>query len=213
MYLLFSLPVSNLLFPIGTVFGDRLWFTPVLGLSLAIVGIAQIPGLKHKIRIGLLLALGFWSIDNGIVDVQRSLAWQSEKRLFSTDVQTHPRSVLLHLRLAAILGREGDQKREESLLLEATKLWPGFGDGWAQLAAFYLGKGLWAKGVEAGERGLRSRVLTVDTEAQLRWNLVGGYLNRGQKFRAMQELKTLVEGQRFSRELRAKARQALSRLR
>ena len=211
VYLLFSLPVSNLFFPIGTVFGERLWFTPVFGLALVVASLAQLQGMKHKIRMGLLFALGFWSLDNGIVDVQRCLAWRNEKRLFTTDLRARPRSVLLHLRLAAILGKEGDVKREEELLLEAAKLWPEFGDCWSQLSAFYLSKGMWVKGIEAGERGLKARVITADTEGQLRWNLAGGYFNRGQKLRAMQELKVLSEGERFDAGLRARARKALGK--
>ncbi|HHI78958.1 MAG TPA: hypothetical protein ENK02_03170 [Planctomycetes bacterium] len=211
VYLLFSLPLSNLFFPIGTVFADRLWFTPVLGLSLAIAALAQIPGLKPKFKVGLLLALGFWALDSGIVDVQRSLAWRSEKRLFSHDLRTHPKSVLLHLRLAAILGNEGEKKREEELLLQATRLWPDFADSWSQLAAYYLQQRQWAKGIQAGEKGLRAKILQPDTEAQLRWNLAGAYFNRGQKLRAMQELGILAEGERFPPSLRARARKALGR--
>jgi tetratricopeptide (TPR) repeat protein len=213
VYLLFSLPVSNLFFPIGTVFGDRLWFTPVFGLALGIVGLAQLPGMKHKIRMGLLFALGFWSIDNGIVDVQRCLAFRTEKRLFTRDLWSRPRSVLLHLRLAAIVGSEGAVEREEDLLQEAVRLWPEFADGWSQLAAHYLGRGLWEKGIEAAEKGLKAEILAADTEGQIRWNLVGGYLNRGMKLRAMQELQALAKGDRFGDSIRAQAREALRRIR
>lgn len=99
-YLCLSLVTANLLFPIGTIFGERLLYQPGLMLA-ALLGWVYV-AVRRKIRrpqlaslLALLLLGGF-----GLRTLNRSFEWRSEERLYELQAEVAPRSVRTWKRLA-----------------------------------------------------------------------------------------------------------------
>lgn len=91
----FSFITSNIPLPIETNFGERLYYTPVLGLSLLVAGLAGLLRGRGRLLAGLLLA--GWMLWSAQLSVQRSFAWFNNMTLFRTDLRSQPRSVGLHV--------------------------------------------------------------------------------------------------------------------
>lgn len=101
------LPVSNLLFPIGTIMAERLWYLPSLGALTFLVWAAQAAvtrlratraGIAIVLVIALLLAAR---------TVARNRDWTDDRTLFRAAVATQPRSVKAHANLASRLMTTG----------------------------------------------------------------------------------------------------------
>ncbi len=97
------LPASNLLFPIGTIRGDRLLYLPSLGalacLAIAVYSATRSPKWAWAAPVALgLLAVGFaartW---------ERNRDWQSELAIAKADLPENPGSFKLHSMLASAL--------------------------------------------------------------------------------------------------------------
>lgn len=95
------LPASNLLFPVGTIFGERLLYLPGAGLALlAGAGVAAVaPRLPRPAALAagaaVLVALG-------AATVRYSEAWASEESLFRWAERTQPGSAKVHQKLAIL---------------------------------------------------------------------------------------------------------------
>jgi len=103
-FLVTFLPVSNLLFPIGTNMAERLLFMPSVGWSIAIsVGLVRLGLLlsqkKKKVSWASvkmpLAAVGIVAILFSCKTILRNPAWESNFTLFTTDVQVSQRSAKL----------------------------------------------------------------------------------------------------------------------
>ena len=94
------LPVSNLLFPIGTIMADRLLYLPSLGMLgcavLAIYAATRNPRIPAAVLcvIGAGFAVRTWT---------RNQDWRSEFAIATADVHTSPNSFKLHRLLASSL--------------------------------------------------------------------------------------------------------------
>jgi hypothetical protein len=99
------LPVSNLLFPIGTVRADRLLFVPSLGFAVVLAWVLlRIDACKREAATALLvLLLGFY----GWRTVTRNAEWKSQETLWKADVARNPGSPVAWAFLGDILGEEG----------------------------------------------------------------------------------------------------------
>jgi tetratricopeptide (TPR) repeat protein len=82
------LPVSNLLFPIGTVRGDRLLFVPSLGFAVILAwGVTRLGARSRPAAVLLTAAvLGFY----GWRTVTRNAEWKSQETLWTADVAKNP---------------------------------------------------------------------------------------------------------------------------
>jgi hypothetical protein len=122
-FLLPSAITSNVPFAIGTVFGERLYYAPALGLSLAL------PWLL-RCRAGW-LGLGLWLIASIVAALPRTTVWRDNETLFLTDVRVQPRSARLQM-MAGLLSRDPAQRR--SHLERAVELFPQYPDALNNLA-------------------------------------------------------------------------------
>ncbi|HET9480536.1 MAG TPA: tetratricopeptide repeat protein, partial [Candidatus Polarisedimenticolia bacterium] len=89
--------VSNLLFPIGTIFGERLLYMPSIGFALLLAaGIARLGRLGGRwsaVAVALTVTLtGLF----GARFVSRSADWSSDATLFHSAVKTSPNSAKAH---------------------------------------------------------------------------------------------------------------------
>jgi tetratricopeptide (TPR) repeat protein len=107
-YLGTLLPASNLLFPIGTLFGERLLYLPSAGLAL--VAGAGLAALAARIprpaliagSVGAVLALG-------AATISYAHAWGDELRLFKLAAERVPRSSRVHHKLSTLLLLRGEK--------------------------------------------------------------------------------------------------------
>lgn len=99
--------VSNTVYLIGTIAGERLFYLPTAGLCLA-AGAALDPLMTGpSVRRGVLaaalaLACAAWLT----LDRQRSAQWRDAISLFEATVATVPRSARAHMELASAYGRQ-----------------------------------------------------------------------------------------------------------
>ncbi len=98
--------VSNLLFPIGTIMGERLMYLSSAGFALALAApLVQLIRLKRVIGIGAVaMLLGLY----GVRTVNRNAEWRNDFTLFSADVETAPNSVKIRANLGHLLRERGD---------------------------------------------------------------------------------------------------------
>jgi Flp pilus assembly protein TadD len=100
-------PVSNLLFPIGTIMAERLWYLPSLGGIAFLVwvgraGMARIHAVRASLGIVLIVALLL-----AARTVARNRDWTDDGALFRAAVVAQPRSVKAHANLASRLMKTG----------------------------------------------------------------------------------------------------------
>lgn len=126
------LPASNLLFPIGTIFAERVAYLPIAGLCLAagalLAGgagsLGALAGSRRKILAAVALVLAARS-------VVRNAVWWSDEGLFLNLVRTAPDSAKAHYDIAYIWAGERQYKRALEEYTEATEIYDEYWDAWA----------------------------------------------------------------------------------
>ena len=126
------LPASNLLFPIGTVFAERLAYLPSAGLCLAagalLAGSAREASALAPRRLAALAALALLFSARAVV---RDSVWWSDEGLFLNLVRTAPDSAKAHYDLAYVWAGERQYARAREQYEEATDLYEDYWDAWA----------------------------------------------------------------------------------
>jgi tetratricopeptide (TPR) repeat protein len=138
------LPGSNLLFPIGTIYAERLAYLPSAGLLAAAVA-PFVPTVFAVPRRGplrwrealllVLLAAG------AAVTIVRNRAWWSDSVLFADTVRRSPRSAKARYNWAYQLSQEKRPAEAKEQLLEAVRIFPRHYEAWG-----FLGKIAWDGG-------------------------------------------------------------------
>jgi hypothetical protein len=139
---------SNVLFPIGTIEGERLAYTP----SLFFLLLAAL--LVRRIPFAAVLAVGF-----GVLAVRQSRSWKDEPTLFREMVRAAPRSAKAHLNLGTQMEREGDAFGAIREYEVATGIAPDYAAAWIVLGKLRARSGdlgaaadAWARGLEVDPR-------------------------------------------------------------
>lgn len=131
-------PVSNLLFPIGTIAGERLFFFPSLGFAVAL---AWLLSKKHAYVIAAAVLVAFWSI----VAFTRQSVWLSEERLFLNAAECAPRSVLSLSNAGTVYYFRGDYRTAEKYFEESRAIKPVYSKGLNNLGLVYWKEGRFAE--------------------------------------------------------------------
>jgi tetratricopeptide (TPR) repeat protein len=101
------LPASNLLFPTGTIFGERLLYVPLAGfallVALAIAAVGASPRRKTAVAV---ISLGLMAL-LGARFVARANDWSSDGTLFASAVAASPRSAKAHSNYGFTLQQDG----------------------------------------------------------------------------------------------------------
>lgn len=141
-YLLTCLPTANLLFPIGTVMGERLLFTPSVGLIVWFVTLlarqAQLPKLRiiaNPLVVTCCLAIF------GLHTLVRIPVWQSNYTLFSQTALDAPQSPKSAFNLAVELHKRGEFAGAVEYFRRCLDLDPDNVVAAGNLADIYLKKG------------------------------------------------------------------------
>ena len=126
------LPASNLLFPTGTIFAERLAYLPSAGFCLAaaswFAGGAATFSLLSRRRAAALGAVALAYAARAFV---RNPVWASDETLFTDMVRVSPRSAKAHYDFAYM---SADLKRWRPALEHydrAIQIYPGYWDAWA----------------------------------------------------------------------------------
>jgi len=140
-----AIPLSltaNILFPIGTIKGERLLYLPSLGWCLACAwGITRVPErLRGRVlALATLVVVGFaarsWT---------RNRDWQNNFTLFAAAAQVAPNSAKVHCNLAVALDDRGDIDQAMLSYRKALAIYPPF--AWA---AFGIGRVYEEKGLDS----------------------------------------------------------------
>ncbi|MHC4897940.1 MAG: tetratricopeptide repeat protein [Planctomycetota bacterium] len=117
-FLGFTFPISNIPLPIETIFGERLYYTPAVGLSflLAWLGhhLCHMEHRKHMARWGLAggVVLLVWLGICSVCIVQRCQDWKDSDTLFTTDAANQPDSISMQMAAASVYRQRSDSLGE-----------------------------------------------------------------------------------------------------
>jgi len=117
----FSFVTSNLAFPIGTDFAERLYYLPSLGPCVLLALAVQRSG-NNRLVLG---AAALFILTNIAIAWPRNAAWRDTTTLCLTDAENQPRSAGMLLKAANVLRGEDDD-RALTYLERALAVVPGY---------------------------------------------------------------------------------------
>ena len=127
-----SFPTSNLAFPTGTIFAERLAYLPSAGFCVItaswILGAGSSFAAVDRRR---LLAFAAVALLLGMRTVIRNPVWQSDETLFTNMVRVSPESAKAHYDFAYMSAERGDRRTALEHYTRATRIYPGYWDAWA----------------------------------------------------------------------------------
>ena len=183
----FALVIANLLFPIGTIFGERLYYAPSLAIALAAAaGVARAAVVGRGAAAAL--ALGVWLGASTLVVVERNGVWRDDATLFLHEADHQPRSARMQMCAATVLGERGEREAAARRLERALAIEPELALAWSNLAAIRFEQGRLEAAEDAARRGLAARHRGAGDEFKLRANLGLVLAARGESAAAGLEL-------------------------
>ncbi|MHC4850832.1 MAG: tetratricopeptide repeat protein [Planctomycetota bacterium] len=193
-FLGFSFVTSNVPIRVGTILGERLYYTPSLGICL--LPAAALPWLLKRPRLFVvaMAALSIWMTAAAAMILHRNGVWKNNDALFLNDATVHPECADLQLKAATMYGsggRKDPEKAEEHLHL-ALDLQKDFPLAWVSLATHHLDLKQWQQAVAACQQALAcdEKILNVSgviTHAHSKMGIA--YLEQG---READSIKALV---------------------
>ncbi len=127
-----ALPTSNLLFPTGTIFAERLAYLPSAGLCLVLAAwIAGGAGSLEALPRARLALLAATVVALGARTIVRNPVWQSDQTLFANMVRVSPGSAKAHYDYAYMSAEAKQPRRALAHYVRATEIYPGYWDAWA----------------------------------------------------------------------------------
>lgn len=154
-FFFFSL-TSNIAFPIGTIFGERLAYSPSIGIVVAVCGLFRAVSTYTKsIRSGLLLAASLcYCLLLSPVVISASHYWRDNRSLFSRQMEVSPQSVKSKVNYAVILKNEGKYSDAKELIKSALLSFPHYSEAHYNLGHIALLEGNFTDGKRELERAL-----------------------------------------------------------
>lgn len=135
-------PVANVIFLNSTIFGERLLFTPSLGIAIIVVSLLM---LQQKLPVQwaklAYIPLGLFAV----MSFMRQLDWKDNYTLFSTDVYHLPTSARANHNYATEVyfkyktDRRAELKEEAAFYFtRATNIYPDYLDAWNNKGTLHL---------------------------------------------------------------------------
>jgi tetratricopeptide (TPR) repeat protein len=127
-----ALPTSNLLFPTGTIFAERLAYLPSAGFCLIAASwiAGSIPAFDALPR-RRLAVLGAATLLLSMRTIVRNPVWASDEALFTNMLRVSPKSAKAHYDYAYMSTQTGHPRRALEHYVRATEIYPGYWDAWA----------------------------------------------------------------------------------
>lgn len=131
-FLLAFLPASNVLFPIGTIFAERVAYLPSAGVCLilgaALAGRAETVAALPRAR---LAALGAILLVLSARTAMRGTVWSSDEKLFENSVHVAPASAKNHYNLGTVRAWFARWPESVAAHTDAARIYPKYWDAWA----------------------------------------------------------------------------------
>ena len=125
MYALLFLPASNLLFPIGTVMGERLAYLPSLGLAVAAAAVlVRITARPKALAAGLALVACCY----GSRTLLRNLDWKDAHTFYTRLIDTSPNSAKARYFFGVLRASDGDDLGAIAAYDDAIAIFPAYSD-------------------------------------------------------------------------------------
>ena len=160
----FCFLTSNVPCAIGTIFGERLCYTPSMGIAF-LVGWAWQASSGHLNRERcLLLVLGAWIATSALVLWQRHGVWDSDEVLFLNEVRTQPNSVRMHTTAAQQYSERGATALAIHHLKVASTIDKENALVWNNLGAIFLDNGQLEAAEQRTLRGLAAKHIMGDED-------------------------------------------------
>ena len=126
------LPTSNLLFPTGTIFAERLAYLPSAGFCLiagyALAGDSTTAEELARSRLALLAVI---VVLLGARSIVRNPVWDSDEALFTNMVRVSPESAKAHYDYAYMSAQVGQPRRSLEHYVRAIEIYPKYWDAWS----------------------------------------------------------------------------------
>jgi Tfp pilus assembly protein PilF len=127
IFVLSWLPISNLLFPIGTIMGERLLYLPSVAAALACGALASRAARWPRPIAGFVAGL---AVVAGVAAAARAIVrtddWRSADALYRVTAETSPRSAKAHFNLAVTLIDRGSLAEAEAEAAHAIAIAPNY---------------------------------------------------------------------------------------
>ncbi len=127
---------SNFLFPIGTIFGERLAYLPSMGLLMG-VGILLSSLKSTLLRIGLLACVFVFLVVKSVVYAR---VWINNETLFTSLIISGPESAKAQLNYGMVLREKGALDEAMLYVRRALAIYPAFADAAYGLGLIYFDK-------------------------------------------------------------------------
>lgn len=149
-FFLSFLVTSNLLFPIGTIFAERLAYLPSLGIVLLICELLRQSRLHSR---GALFLAIYCSIAI-LICLKQNQVWASNTTLHSYQINISPNSAKTQQNYAIVLRNQGQYVQARDHLMRALEIYPRFTE-----AAFSIASSYSMQGVRSGAQHWYHRAL------------------------------------------------------
>ncbi len=150
------LPTGNVLFPIGTIFAERLAYLPSAGICL--IGGALLAGSasgslsRSSARGRVFVAV---AVLLSVRTIVRNAAWWTDEGLFANLISTAPRSAKAHYDLAYVEADLGRDRLARSEYQKAIALYGEYWDAWAGKGRVEKRMGLLGEAERSYEKSLQ----------------------------------------------------------
>jgi tetratricopeptide (TPR) repeat protein len=167
--ILFS-PTANLVFPIGTIMGERLMYAPSLGLALLLaIWLARSPYWKPAlVAVGLIFAAR---------TAVRNLDWTTPQRFYRTLVETSPDSAKAHYSMGVEYAADGDDTRAVAEYGRAIEIFPAYSEAYRNRGNAFARLGRRVEAIASYQQCLRFDPLDFAANANLKELQAGHTIN------------------------------------
>ncbi|MFN0242877.1 MAG: tetratricopeptide repeat protein [Planctomycetota bacterium] len=133
---------ANVLFPIGTIQGERLAYAP--SILACVLGAVLLDMLRERAGTNVFLAAtGVLVVLGSVRTIVRNPTWKDEPTLFREQTISAPRSAKAHVNLGMLLSKEKDHAGALAAFERAAEIYPGHAQ-----AQFRLGNELYFLGTD-----------------------------------------------------------------
>jgi len=167
-------PVSNLLFPIGTVMAERLMYVPMVGIVMLLgLGFQTLVQKSRAVGVGVVVLI---LLACGNRTVVRNTDWQSNFTLFASAVEAVPRSAKAHFNLGHEMHDQGNWQEALGQYAEAIEIYP-------QYAVAHYNIGVGYREQRESERAILAyrQTIAIDSAHVNAWTNLGVILAEGEK--------------------------------
>lgn len=192
-YLSFAFLTSNLAFPIGTIFGERLLFSPSFAFAFGVAAVASAVR-KERRRSVFWIPLALWCACVSGLALMRAGHFESTGSIAIHDVKSCPQSANLHRLASDAYVAEGDRGAAIEALEASIEIDPRFASAWLNLASLVRAAGNRSRAEELLRAGLRAAHPAMRRErAMLHASLAKSLADRGATREAMREIDAAIE--------------------